>query len=128
MDKKTFWDAFTYGFTDKQLAATVTLLWRLLVTFHIAWVCGFLISFGFNPPFVAAETMKEVDIKVQKLTAAIKLTTKLALLREIRIQKTLLCTLTDPKLIEGVRYTLDRLREDYRELTGQAVMLEGCEG
>lgn len=126
MDKKTLWDAFTYGFTDKQLAATVTLLWRLLVTFHIAWVCGFLISFGFNPPFVAAEDMKEVDSKMQKLATATRLTTKLALLREIRIQKTLLCTLTDPKLVDGVRYTLDRLREDYRELTGQDAVLEGC--
>ena len=46
----------------------------------------------------------------------------------LRVLWSVLCTLTDPKLIEGVRYTLDRLREDYRELTGQAVMLEGCEG
>lgn len=127
MDKKTLWDAFTYGFTDKQLAATVTLLWRLLVTFHIAWVCGFLISFGFNPPFVAAADVKELDSKVKTLTAATQLTTKLSLLREIRIQKTLLCTLTDPKLLDGVIYTLDRLKEYYRELTGTNAVVEGCD-
>lgn len=128
MNKEVLWSAFTYGFTEKQLAKTVTLIWRLLVTGHILWVCGFLAVVGLASPFVRLEAVEPITEQVAELTDTIKLTTKLALLRELRVQQDIYCATPDTRLKAGIQYTIDRLKEDYRKLMGVEPTLEPCHG
>jgi len=117
VDKKVLWDSWTLGFNDKQKAEVVTLIWRLLVTWHILWVCNFLVVVGMPSPMLRAEDLQQLTADVVELKAAYTLTTKIALLREMRIQKQLWCVTEDKRQKDILEVTLERLAQDYRNLT-----------
>ena len=100
--------------------------WRATIVVHIAWVCGWLNPFGFPPPFASAGELTELKQTAEKLASANALSTRLALIRELRLQQEALCAAPNPRIREVVQGTIDRLREDYASLTNQIYPVQGC--
>ncbi len=85
-------------------------LWVLVVSGHIAWVCGFLAPLGLAAPFARADS-------VEDLTRTAALTARLQLTQELRVQTLYWCQAKELGQREAVEQTLDRLREEYRRVT-----------
>ena len=111
-DGISIWGVLTFGLTREQMKGVFMFSWRFVIIFHIAWVCGWLTSFGLGPPFASAGDLVE-------LKKAAELTNRLALIRELRLQQEALCQLPASVARSAVQSTIDRLRADYTSLTGQ---------
>lgn len=83
--------------------------WVVLVSGHIAWVCGYLITFGFAAPFARASDVEELK-NAAKVSARINMQT------EIRVQTRLWCTNTDPEIRASAYQNIQRLRIDLEKI------------
>lgn len=83
--------------------------WVLIVTGHIAWVCGWLVSIGLAAPFARAGDVDELK-KASLVTARIQLQV------EIREQTKAYCTLPEGAPREYVLRRIDDLRAELYEI------------
>lgn len=86
--------------------------WRAMVSFHMLYACGYLAVLGV--PLAGFAQKTDVD----RLQQAVVLQARLGLVREIRLQTDIMCTTPDVSTRIALRNTIDRLREDYRSITG----------
>ena len=122
----SLWKILTVGLSKQQISGAIAVGWRATIVVHIAWVCGWLNPFGFPPPFASAGELTELKQTAEKLASANALSTRLALIRELRLQQEALCAAPNPRIREVVQGTIDRLREDYASLTNQIYPVQGC--
>ena len=98
------------GLSRSQLALVVRVGWVLMVSTHILWACGLLTSIGLAAPFARAD-----DVEGLKRTAEISV--RLQLTNEIRVQTRIWCDAKEPSQRATIEQSLDRLREEYRQVT-----------
>ena len=100
------------GLKRAQVALLIRVGWVVLVSGHIAWVCGWLTFAGITTPFARAS---ELD----QLKRASNISARIALNDEIRIQVRILCTAED----QGDRTTAYRLilklNQELEDVTGE---------
>jgi hypothetical protein len=100
-----------FGLTRDQQQLILRVLWVIAVSGHIAWVCGFLAFAGLQSPFARAS-------ELEKVAQAAKVSARISLQQELRAQTRLACSLSDPGQRATVERTIDKLREEYRAVTG----------
>lgn len=83
--------------------------WVVFVSFHIAWVCGWLVTFGLLSPFARAADVSEIQ-KTLRVSAEIQVQA------ELRIQKSLWCNNTDERVRNAIMQRIDELRRNLREI------------
>jgi len=98
------------GLTRTQQQIVLRTLWVLIVTTHIAWVCGFLAPLGLAAPFARADA-------VEDLTRTAAVSARLQLTQELRTQTLYWCAAKELNQRTAVEQTLDRLRDEYRRIT-----------
>ena len=109
----------TLGMTDDQLKFLRDQAWRALVAFHMAYACGYLTLIGLPISGFAHESeMKDLRVELDGLKTSGVLQARLGIVREIRLQTTAMCSTADPSIRVAMLGTIDRLRDDYRVLTG----------
>jgi hypothetical protein len=94
--------------------------WRAVVSFHMLYACGYLATVGL--PLTGFAQQRDLD-EIKNIT---NLQLRLGLTREIRLQTNILCTSADAVAREGAQNMVDKLREDYRLLTGQNYPEQRC--
>lgn len=97
------------GLTPRHVKLLIRIGWVLLVSMHIAWVCGWLAAAGLASPFAQASDVAE-------LKANSKLMLTLQLQQELRSQKTVWCQITDENVRVSVMNRIDQLRQNLREV------------
>lgn len=97
------------GLKKPQVRLLIRVGWVLLVSGHIAWVCGWLVLFGLRVPFANAADVDE-------LKANARLTLQLQLQQELRVQKNAWCSVADEKVRDGIMIRIDQLRNNLREV------------
>lgn len=102
------------GLTRGQQRLIIRTLWVLLVTTNMLWLWGFLAWAGLAVPFARAETVAE-------LQHIVMVSAKLQLTQELRVQTLYWCGAKDGQDKFAVEQTLDRLRDEYRRITGGEV-------
>lgn len=110
---------FTFDMTPQQLKFTRDLLWRLMVTFHMAYAWGYLAWLGIHG-FASAEEQKATQAQV----AAIRIEQLEARMFDLRIKQ---CDAI--RRGESPRvYTVELQGKiiTYRELTGNNPQLPAC--
>jgi len=83
--------------------------WVLLVSGHIAWVCGWFAVVGLSTPFAKASDMQAV----QKMLAV---STRISLQQELRMQKQAYCRVDDYQVKASIMRRIDELRDQLREI------------
>lgn len=122
------WRLLTFGATKAQIQGFVMISWRAVLMFHVFWVCGWLSVLGLNPPFASAKDAGVLEQQLMALKQASELSTKLNLVREIRLQTDVMCSQTDARAAAVIRTTIDRLREDYSTITKSTYPEPNCGG
>lgn len=101
-----------FGLSRRQQALILRILWVILVSFHIAWVCGFTTFLGFVPPFAKADDVTEL----RRITAA---SARVTLSKEIRDQSRIRCSATDQAIADAITRYIDSLQIEYERIAGQ---------
>lgn len=99
------------GLTKKQQQLVIRTLWVLLVTTNMLWIWGFLGWLGLAVPFARADTVTELQHTVM-------ISARLQLTQELRVQTIYWCQAKDGQEKLAVEQTLDRLRDEYKRITG----------
>jgi hypothetical protein len=99
------------GLTRGQQQLIIRTLWVLLVTSNMFWTWGLLAWAGIAAPFARAVT-------VEDLQHTVMISAKLQLTQELRVQTLYWCKAKDGQEKYAVEQTLDRLRDEYRKITG----------
>jgi hypothetical protein len=82
-----------------------------LVYFHILWVCGWLAFLGLEVPFAKADDFK-------RLNAAVQISAKLNIAREIRDQVQARCSTRDYNTRRAFDSAIETLQLEYMTVTG----------
>lgn len=112
--------------------------WVIVVTGHIAWVCGFLTFIGLSSPFVAAGEIEQfkvvqtakLDSLIAKQEASERLLTRTLAqgkAREIRETLTRICVAKTSAEKARLNEDKDRLQDEYMALTGAHFIEPPCE-
>jgi len=99
------------GLTRGQQQLIIRTLWVLLVTTNALWTWGLLAWMGLTAPFARAVTVEELQHTVM-------ISARLQLIQELRVQTLYWCSAKDGQEKFSVEQTLDRLRDEYRRITG----------
>lgn len=99
------------GLNRAQQRLIIRTLWVLLVTTNMLWLWGFLAWAGLAVPFARADTVAELQHTVM-------ISARLQLTQELRVQTLYWCGAKDGQDKLAVEQTLDRLRDEYRRITG----------
>lgn len=99
------------GLTRTQQRLIIRTLWVLLVTTNMLWLWGFLAWAGLTAPFAKADTVTELQHTVM-------ISARLQLTQELRVQTLYWCAAKDGNDKYAVEQTLDRLRDEYKRITG----------
>lgn len=93
--------------------------WVLVVSTHIAWACGWLVTFGLIGFARAAD--------VEQLQRTVEISARIQLAQEIRLQVRARCTLTDQQMRDSVQRAIDNLQNEYARITaGQRYPEPSC--
>lgn len=119
----------TFGLSEAELKVVRDFSWRVIVTGHMMFACGFLAFIG--PAwagFAFRQDVADINMQFSRLEESWKLQARLGVVREIRLQSEALCSLdqSSEHARRAIRQTLDRLKDDYRMLTGQQYIETGC--
>jgi hypothetical protein len=112
------WNMLTGDVTPEQGKFLRDFGWRFLVTFHMCSAWGLLTFMGISG-FTQAQETAAIKAEVSRLKDASALQTRLGIMREIRIHTTSMCAATDVTRRFEILGTIDRLREDWRQLNGE---------
>jgi hypothetical protein len=105
--------------TPEQWKFLRAFIWRCTVAFHMAYACGYLVMIGVPlQGFAQAQDVQAQGQELARVKEAGVLYARLGIVREIRFQTVALCINADPTMRLGILGTIDRLREDYRAITG----------
>lgn len=99
------------GLSRSQQRLIIRTLWVLLVTTNMLWLWGFLTWAGLAVPFAKAATVEE-------LQHIVMVSARLQLTQELRVQTLYWCGAKDGQDRSAVEQTLDRLRDEYKRITG----------
>lgn len=99
------------GLNRGQQQLIIRTLWVLFVTTHILWVCGWLAFLGLAGPFAKAD-------EVSDLRRSIVVVEKLQITQEMRVQTIYWCKAKDEGEKVAFEEALDRLRDEYKRITG----------
>lgn len=99
------------GLNRKQQQLIIRTLWVLLVTTNALWTWGALAWAGMTAPFARADIVTE-------LSHTVMISARLQLTQELRVQTLYWCGAKDENQKVSVEQTLDRLRDEYRRITG----------
>ena len=126
--------------TPEERARLLRLAFRIVVTVHIAWACGFLAPMGLDG-FVFAD---EVDDKVQaavepirselgKVAAKVERTEAMSrrilqgqLAAQLRDLNRLRCTTSDDHTRMRMERDIEEAEQEYKSLTGERYPLAAC--
>jgi hypothetical protein len=111
----------TFDLTDTELKFLRDFLWRAVVTFHMVYACGYLALLG-----VPLQGFAQAS-EVAKYKEAVVLQARLGIVREIRLQTTAMCRSSDMEVRNALINTIDKLREDYRAITGEIYPEARCQ-
>lgn len=99
------------GLSRRQQQLIIRTLWVLLVTTNTLWTWGLLTWLGLTAPFARAQTVADLQ-RIVSVSARLQLT------QELRVQTLYWCGAKDDVQRNAVEQTLDRLREEYKHVTG----------
>lgn len=99
------------GLKPQQIKLLIRVGWVLGVSFHMAWVCGWLVAFGLASPFARAGD-------VEQLQKAARVSARLNLQTELRIQIRVWCTHGDDEVKRAAYGNIQRLRIDLEDIAG----------
>lgn len=119
------------GLNKERRAFLLRALWVIIVSGHIAWVCGFLAGVGLASPFVRAGDLdaKYADISAKQTAADVRsariesllqkqlLRGKATEIREVLLQ---ICVAKTSAEKDRLISKKDDLQNEYRELSGGA--------
>lgn len=94
--------------------------WVLIVSGHIAWVCGFLASIGLLAPFARAGD-------VEKLLRASEVNARISMQSELRVQIRAWCVATDDEIRALALRRIDELRSDLLEIANMRTPEPRCD-
>ncbi len=100
-------------------------VWRCLVTFQIAAAWGMLGFLGISG-FTKAQETAALRQEIHEQKQASVLQARLGIVREIRAQRDTMCSTSDQVIRNTIMNTIDRLREDYRAVTGESFAEVRC--
>lgn len=115
----------TGSLTPAETRLLMAIGWRVLVSFHMLYACGYLVAIGL--PLTGFAQKADVEAQRQatlELKKVVDLQLRLGLAREVRLQTSVFCSTTDAVTREATWTTINRLREDYRQLTGGETLPE----
>jgi hypothetical protein len=103
------------GLTKENVSLFLRVGWVIIVSSHIAYVCGWLAFVGLTvgQPFARAADIQEIQ-RTMRVSARISLQT------EIRAQARAYCVLTDEQARDVVRERIERLRLELLEIEPKA--------
>lgn len=107
------------GLNRGQQQLIIRTLWVIIVTTHILWACGLLGFMGMASPFARATD-------VEDLRRATQVIEKIQLTQEMRVQTIYLCRAKDQDEKLAVEQALDRLRDEYKRITGEVAPEYKC--
>lgn len=114
-------DFLTLGLSDSQLKLVRDIGWRALVTFHMAYACGYLAIVGIPlAGFAQAEDVKQLAQIIQEDRAE---RLELAILDARRLQ----CKAPDDEKRKTYSDKLQELRLKYRQITRQEPRIPACD-
>jgi hypothetical protein len=99
------------GLSKTQQQLIIRTLWVLLVTTNALWTWGLLAWLGLTAPFARADAVTDLQHTVM-------ISARLQLTQELRVQTMYWCQAKDGQEKFAVEQTLDRLRDEYRRITG----------
>jgi hypothetical protein len=126
--------------TPEDRARMLRLAFRIVVTVHIAWACGFLAPFG----LVGFAFGDEIDLKVQaavepiraelgKVAAKVERTEEMSkrilastLAAQLRDLNRLRCTTQDEHVRMRMERDIEDAEQEYKALTGERYPLAAC--
>jgi len=100
------------GIKPAQQAAILRVAWVAFVTFHIAWVCGWLAVFGLGSPYAKAGDLS-------KLAQNVQISARISLVREIRDAMYARCQAKETTIRDQLSVYIDKLQEEYVGVAGQ---------
>ena len=112
-EAETFWKFLALGtnINRHQQVILLRVLWVVVVSGHILWVCGALAFFGFSSPFAKAGDFEQ-------LQKTVNLTAELQLASEIRDQTMAMCRTNDSSIKESLSRYIESLQQKYTSITG----------
>lgn len=121
-------DLLTEGFklNLNQRGLLIRVGWVMLMSIHVAWICGFLTAFGLAPPFAAAADLQPITKRVESIESLLRQSLMQSKARDVRDLVTKLC---DPKTLDRDRLYAekDRLQIEYKALAGEYYAEPPCE-
>lgn len=110
------------GLNREQGRLFLRVAWVLFVTFHIAWVCGWLTAFSLNAPFAAAQDFASLshDIHQERVERIIA---------DLNTNRSLQCHAIKVENWEAVNLYAQRIQwltERYQEATKQTPPVHEC--
>lgn len=104
--------------TPEQRKLLLEVGWRCLVGFQMAAAWGLLTFIGISG-FTQAQETAAIRQEVKQLKDASALQARLGIVREIRLQTDSMCSTPNMQIRGAIMNTIDKLREDYRSVTGE---------
>jgi hypothetical protein len=104
------------GLKEGQSKLLIRVGWIIIVSVHIAWVCGWLVTFGLASPFVRAAEIAAVNGEISDIKAYQRLTLTLQLQGELRAQKSAWCVVQDSISRVSIMNRIDFLRQQLRDI------------
>lgn len=101
--------ALGMGLKSNHLRVLIRVGWVLLVSGHIAWVCGWLVSVGLTGPFARASDMAQVQ-------RTLAVSARIQIQQELREQKRLWCSVENEQSRSLIMRRIDELRGNLREI------------
>ena len=95
------------GLQPRHIKLLLRVGWVLIVSIHIAWVCGWLVGIGAAAPFARASDVSELKDNS-------KLMLTLQLQQELRAQKSAWCQIPDENVRTAIMNRIDQLRQNLR--------------
>lgn len=126
--------------TPEERAKTMRLMFRIIVTIHIAWACGLLAPWGLAGFVFAGEVDDKIQSAVEPIRIELgKVSEKVARTEEIskrilvgqisaqlRDLNRLRCTTTDHEVRRRMERDIEEGEQEYRALTGERYPLPSC--
>ena len=120
-DAGDIFDVFSkvLGLDGNQQKIVIRVAWVAFVSFHIAWVCGWLAVVGLAAPFADAQSVQQAvqgirEDRIERLDS------------QILLIRTSQCKATTTEAREMYYSRLVELIEKYRVLSGKEPRVPGC--
>ena len=126
--------------TPEERAKTMRLMFRIIVTVHIAWACGLLAPWGLAGFVFAGEVDDKIQAAVEPIRSELgNVSEKVARTEEIskrilvgqisaqlRDLNRLRCTTTDHEVRRRMERDIEEGEQEYKALTGERYPLPAC--